>query len=165
MSLFEKVTCAIVVLVVYFECMYLYTSLCGRKLSIPTINLLSFCTVTSALRCYQCNSEYDPRCGDPFDEYSLGQVNCSLKEPLEHLPGSEPVLCRKTRQKSTNSLNSYTHEIQRVIYCSNYFFFSFSFRQSSHCTWLRICAKWPRRSSMFPPNWHLWSWKHFLLLH
>ncbi|KAI5703695.1 hypothetical protein M8J75_015006 [Diaphorina citri] len=26
--------------------------------------------------CYQCNSAYDPRCGDPFDPYSLGTVNC-----------------------------------------------------------------------------------------
>lgn len=37
---------------------------------------------TSAIECYQCNSEYDPRCGDPFDSYSLGKVNCSLKSHL-----------------------------------------------------------------------------------
>ncbi|KAL1139369.1 hypothetical protein AAG570_006353 [Ranatra chinensis] len=49
--------------------------------------------------CYQCNSEYDPRCGDPFDPYSLGTVNCSLLEPLEHLPGYKPTICRKNVQK------------------------------------------------------------------
>lgn len=65
--------------------------------------------VSSAIECYQCNSEYDPRCGDPFDPYSLGKVNCSLKTRLEHLPNADPILCRKTRQKSIN-----------------YFFFAFS---------------------------------------
>lgn len=57
-------------------------------------------TVSTAVICYQCNSEYDPRCGDPFDSYSLGTVNCSMKEHLEHLPGIEPTICRKTTQKS-----------------------------------------------------------------
>ncbi|XP_014261939.1 uncharacterized protein LOC106674023 [Cimex lectularius] len=53
----------------------------------------------SWIMCYQCNSEYDPRCGDPFDPYSLGKVNCSLVEPLEHLPGQRPSICRKNVQK------------------------------------------------------------------
>ncbi|KAL7300668.1 hypothetical protein TKK_0006651 [Trichogramma kaykai] len=49
--------------------------------------------------CYQCNSEYDPRCGDPFDPYSLGTVNCSFQPRLEHLNHLEPTLCRKITQK------------------------------------------------------------------
>lgn len=52
-----------------------------------------------SITCYQCNSEYDPRCGDPFDPYSLGTVNCSMKKQLDHLEGFKPVLCRKTVQK------------------------------------------------------------------
>ncbi|XP_011692397.1 PREDICTED: uncharacterized protein LOC105452727 [Wasmannia auropunctata] len=52
-----------------------------------------------AIICYQCNSEYDPRCGDPFDPYSLGVVNCSLRPRLEHLSYLEPTLCRKISQK------------------------------------------------------------------
>lgn len=55
--------------------------------------------VTTALMCYDCNSEYDPRCGDPFDPYSIGEVNCSKQEPREHLKDKVPVLCRKTVQK------------------------------------------------------------------
>lgn len=54
---------------------------------------------STALICYHCNSEYDPRCGDPFDAYSLGEVNCSMQESLEHLPNLVPTLCRKTTQK------------------------------------------------------------------
>ncbi|BES87279.1 Hypothetical protein NTJ_00082 [Nesidiocoris tenuis] len=55
--------------------------------------------VEPSLQCYQCNSEYDPRCGDPFDPYALGTVNCSLIEPLEHLQGKKPRICRKNIQK------------------------------------------------------------------
>ncbi|XP_014211996.1 uncharacterized protein LOC106641898, partial [Copidosoma floridanum] len=53
----------------------------------------------AAVICYQCNSEYDPRCGDPFDPYSLGTVNCSFQPRLEHLNSVEPTLCRKISQK------------------------------------------------------------------
>jgi hypothetical protein len=52
-----------------------------------------------SIECYQCNSAYDPRCGDPFDNYSLGQVNCSMKPPLEHLTELVPTMCRKIIQK------------------------------------------------------------------
>lgn len=57
-------------------------------------------TVTSAIECYKCNSEYDPRCGDPMNAYSLGTVNCSMVPPLEHLPEMQSTICRKTVQKS-----------------------------------------------------------------
>ncbi|XP_049787137.1 uncharacterized protein LOC126249742 [Schistocerca nitens] len=49
--------------------------------------------------CYQCNSQYDPRCGDPFDPYTLGEVNCSMKPPLEHLGKIQPTICRKIVQR------------------------------------------------------------------
>ncbi|KAF3422595.1 hypothetical protein E2986_01369 [Frieseomelitta varia] len=55
--------------------------------------------IREAIICYQCNSEYDPRCGDPFDPYSLGTVNCSFQPRLEHLNHLEPVLCRKISQR------------------------------------------------------------------
>ncbi|XP_015606247.1 uncharacterized protein LOC107273001 [Cephus cinctus] len=52
-----------------------------------------------AIICYECNSEYDPRCGDPFDPYSLGTVNCSFQPRLERLKHLEPTICRKISQK------------------------------------------------------------------
>ncbi|CAG2054510.1 unnamed protein product [Timema podura] len=52
-----------------------------------------------SIRCYHCNSEYDPRCADPFDAYSLGDVNCSMRPLLEHLQDYQPIICRKTVQK------------------------------------------------------------------
>lgn len=62
--------------------------------------ILGFLTSSGlSIECYQCNSAYDPRCGDPFDAYSLGQVNCSMKPPLEHLTEVVPTICRKIVQK------------------------------------------------------------------
>ncbi|EDW60738.1 UPAR/Ly6 domain-containing protein crok [Drosophila virilis] len=64
------------------------------------LGVLCCIQVTTALMCYDCNSEYDPRCGDPFEPYSIGEVNCSKQEPLEHLKDKyKPMLCRKTVQK------------------------------------------------------------------
>ncbi|XP_030767341.1 uncharacterized protein LOC115891081 [Sitophilus oryzae] len=56
------------------------------------------------LQCYDCNSEYDPRCGDPFNPYSIGIVNCTDIKPPEHLMGADPksrmkpMVCRKIVQ-------------------------------------------------------------------
>lgn len=60
--------------------------------------ILLYC-LGDAVICYQCNSAFDPRCGDPFDPYSLGTVNCSFQQRLEHLNNMEPTLCRKISQK------------------------------------------------------------------
>ncbi|KAG7202178.1 hypothetical protein KM043_015858 [Ampulex compressa] len=90
-----------------------------------------------AIICYQCNSEYDPRCGDPFDPYSLGTVNCSFQPRLEHLNHLEPSLCRKISQRVYGKervvrgcgyimderdnaeciLRTGTHDV-RAVYCS-----------------------------------------------
>ncbi|XP_060520031.1 uncharacterized protein LOC132698142 [Cylas formicarius] len=59
------------------------------------------------LRCYDCNSEFDPRCADPFNDYTIGIVNCSELKPPEHLinfdqhPNDKlkPTVCRKIVQK------------------------------------------------------------------
>lgn len=52
-----------------------------------------------AIICYDCNSEYDPRCGDPFDPYTLGQIDCNERQALDHLSGANATLCRKLVQR------------------------------------------------------------------
>lgn len=53
------------------------------------------------ITCYDCNSEYDPNCGEHFEPSTLGTVNCSLRSIPEHLNQTlEAVLCRKLVMKS-----------------------------------------------------------------
>lgn len=54
----------------------------------------------SSILCYDCNSAYDPRCGVEFDSFSLGIVNCSLRDPPEHLEPIEPTFCRSIKMES-----------------------------------------------------------------
>uniref|UniRef100_W8C743 Uncharacterized protein n=1 Tax=Ceratitis capitata TaxID=7213 RepID=W8C743_CERCA len=65
------------------------------------LGILCCLQATTALMCYDCNSAYDPNCGDPFEPYTLGKVNCTQQEVKEHLKDkyTQPVLCRKTTQK------------------------------------------------------------------
>lgn len=84
-----------------------------------TIALAFFFMVPSAesLHCWDCNSGYDPRCADPFDNHSIALVDCS-QISYSHLNVKEATLCRKTTQtvngklrviRSCGWLNS-THE-------------------------------------------------------
>merc|ERR1712062_660638 len=63
----------------------------------------------TALKCWECNSKYDSRCGDPFSNYSVALVDCDQKhEDVGHLiegfetdnKTGEPQakFCRKTYQ-------------------------------------------------------------------
>lgn len=106
-------------------------------ITLVLVVLLSTLHHGEAIICYQCNSEYDPRCGDPFDSYSLGTVNCSFQPRLEHMSHLEPTLCRKISQKVYGKIRvvrgcgyiaeeksaapcvkrSGTHDVQ-AVYCS-----------------------------------------------
>jgi len=67
----------------------------------------------SAIKCWECNSKHDPRCGDPFSNFSIALVDCDQKSAdITHLldeheklkytvdEGGEPkaTICRKTYQ-------------------------------------------------------------------
>lgn len=53
-----------------------------------------------AIKCWNCRSDSDPKCGDPFDNSSFPILDCNSEPELEHLPGVRPTMCRKIRQKS-----------------------------------------------------------------
>lgn len=51
-----------------------------------------------AIKCWECNSHFDPRCADPFDNTSLPIGECAARS-LPHYPGLAATMCRKIRQK------------------------------------------------------------------
>ncbi|XP_034100491.1 uncharacterized protein LOC117565493 [Drosophila albomicans] len=52
-----------------------------------------------AIKCWDCRSDNDPKCGDPFDNSTLAITDCHQAPELEHLKGVRPTMCRKIRQK------------------------------------------------------------------
>ncbi|XP_055917710.1 uncharacterized protein LOC129949981 [Eupeodes corollae] len=52
-----------------------------------------------AIKCWDCRSDNDPKCGDPFDNRTLAITDCSQEKELPHLPGVQATMCRKIRQK------------------------------------------------------------------
>lgn len=50
-----------------------------------------------SLKCWDCNSYFNDRCGDPFDPTLFDKVDCSQVKP-SHLQGNTTQFCRKTRQ-------------------------------------------------------------------
>ncbi|KAI8423959.1 hypothetical protein MSG28_002628 [Choristoneura fumiferana] len=44
-------------------------------------------------------SAFDPRCGEEFDPFSLGVVNCSLRDPPDHIEVTEPTICRSIKME------------------------------------------------------------------
>ncbi|XP_041970586.1 uncharacterized protein LOC121726985 [Aricia agestis] len=49
--------------------------------------------------CYDCNSAFDPRCGEEFDPFSLGVINCSLRDPPDHIAPVESTFCRTIKME------------------------------------------------------------------
>ena len=52
-----------------------------------------------AIKCWDCRSDNDPKCSDPFDNSTLAITDCNHEPDMEHLPGVRPTMCRKIRQK------------------------------------------------------------------
>lgn len=51
------------------------------------------------IKCWECRSDGDPKCADPFDNTSFPITDCLTKAEKEHLPGLKATMCRKIRQK------------------------------------------------------------------
>ncbi|XP_059079941.1 uncharacterized protein LOC131878056 [Tigriopus californicus] len=66
---------------------------------LAAITVLIFIQDTSAIKCWVCRSDGDPKCADPFDNTSFPITDCKQEKPREHLPGLESTMCRKVRQK------------------------------------------------------------------
>ncbi|XP_055635647.1 uncharacterized protein LOC129775232 [Toxorhynchites rutilus septentrionalis] len=51
------------------------------------------------IKCWECRSDSDPKCADPFDNSTLSITDCVQVESKEHLPNVRATMCRKIRQK------------------------------------------------------------------
>ncbi|KAF5300641.1 hypothetical protein FQA39_LY11102, partial [Lamprigera yunnana] len=51
-----------------------------------------------SIKCWDCRSDYDPRCSDPFDNRTFSMTFCP-RYKSKFLVGMEATLCRKIRQK------------------------------------------------------------------
>ncbi|XP_059057750.1 uncharacterized protein LOC131851285 [Achroia grisella] len=61
--------------------------------------VLSIVTSTFSIKCWDCRSNNDPKCADPFDNSTVPITDCKQEKGLIHLPGVTPQMCRKIRQK------------------------------------------------------------------
>ena len=71
-------------------------------------NLSCHNKIGTAIKCWECNSKYDGRCGEDFSNYSVALVDCDQRQnlvahldPLDPTVTTEPpkaTLCRKTVQ-------------------------------------------------------------------
>ncbi|XP_031627245.1 uncharacterized protein LOC116343364 [Contarinia nasturtii] len=64
------------------------------------IIFLAFCVEKGlCIKCWECRSDSDPKCADPFDNSTLSITDCKQVQSLEHLKDVKATMCRKIRQK------------------------------------------------------------------
>ncbi|XP_049948821.1 protein quiver-like [Schistocerca serialis cubense] len=54
---------------------------------------------STGIKCWECRSDTDPKCADPFDNSTVPITDCKQEPDLPHLKGIRPKMCRKIRQK------------------------------------------------------------------
>ncbi|XP_018578082.1 uncharacterized protein LOC108916338 [Anoplophora glabripennis] len=52
-----------------------------------------------SIKCWDCRSDVDPKCSDPFDNTTFAITDCSKATRLETYPLVQATMCRKMRQK------------------------------------------------------------------
>ncbi|XP_071532617.1 UPAR/Ly6 domain-containing protein crok-like [Panulirus ornatus] len=58
------------------------------------------------IRCWECNSAFDPRCGEShFDSNTLDTVDCDQLN-RRHLAGKDAIYCRKIVQSIQNEVRT-----------------------------------------------------------
>ena len=78
----------------------IYGVLTGEHISLTSIDGLNSTLPSGySIKCWECRSDGDPKCADPFDNTSFPITDCLTKAEKVHLPGLKATMCRKIRQK------------------------------------------------------------------
>ncbi|XP_037960112.1 uncharacterized protein LOC119689363 [Teleopsis dalmanni] len=67
--------------------------------SLTVLLMLLLVGTVTAIKCWDCRSDTDPKCGNPFDNSTLSMTDCSHETSPSHLPNVTATMCRKIRQK------------------------------------------------------------------
>ncbi|XP_018334576.1 uncharacterized protein LOC108743500 [Agrilus planipennis] len=59
---------------------------------------ISLINSVDAIKCWDCRSDADPKCSDPFDNSTFAITDCQ-QQRLEFIPDAKSTMCRKIRQK------------------------------------------------------------------
>lgn len=73
------------------------------------------CFAGSAIKCWDCRSDADPKCSDPFDNTTFAITDCKQQQ-LEFLPDAKATMCRKIRQKGKRHSYNLLRMVVYVIY-------------------------------------------------
>lgn len=85
-----------------------------------------------SIKCWVCRSDGDPKCADPFDNTSFPIADCRTEQNRDHLPGLDPTMCRKVRQKGMSTL--------KAAACTHCSWLAYSVSVNGNWRYLRSCA-------------------------
>ena len=81
-----------------------------KTTSLLNINI-TFSPAGYSIKCWECRSDGDPKCADPFDNTSFPITDCLTKAEKVHLPGLKATMCRKIRQKGLQQPNNFSSRL------------------------------------------------------
>ncbi|XP_026321475.1 uncharacterized protein LOC113231389 [Hyposmocoma kahamanoa] len=70
-----------------------------HKIVLCSLIVLVVARYALGIKCWNCRSNTDPKCADPFDNSTMPITDCKKEKGFVHLPGVKPSMCRKIRQK------------------------------------------------------------------
>ena len=72
-----------------------------------------------AIKCFECNSKLDPRCGEPFDNFTIALVDCEQQREndIPHLGDEELAMWNREVDEEGNPVENdgENKEVQKAV--------------------------------------------------
>lgn len=70
-----------------------------------------------AIKCYECNSKLDPRCGEPFDNFTIALVDCEQQRDndIPHLGDEELAMYNRPVDEEGNPVEDGDGEVEKAV--------------------------------------------------